>query len=138
METVRRIVRAFEERDSATATDPLDPRIEWDATRSPVEDMRGKYQGLDGVGEFWRRWLGAWRTVEVGEPELFDGGDRVLGWFAGQRNVGRLSGIEVENPPFGLLYTFEEDTITRVTLYVDKAEALEALGLSGVDKTAQP
>jgi ketosteroid isomerase-like protein len=130
VEIVRRIVRAFEERDRATATEALDPRIEWDATRSPVEDVRGKYEGLAGVADFWRRWLSAWRTIEVGEPELFDGGDKILGWFAGQRNVGRHSGIEVENPPFGWLYTFRGDKIVRVTLYMDKAEALEAAGLS--------
>ena len=130
VEVVRRIIRAFEERDRATATEPLDPRIEWDATRSPAEDVRGRYEGLEGVADFWRRWLGAWRMVEVGEPELFDGGDNILGWFAGQRNVGRRSGIEVENPPFGLLYTFRENKIVRVTLYADKAEALEAAGLS--------
>ena len=130
METVRRIVRAFEERDRATAIEPLDPRIELDATRSPVEDVRGKYEGLEGVTDFWRRWLSAWRTVEVGEPELFDGGDQVLGWFSGQRNVGRHSGIEVQNPPFGWLYTFRGDKIVRVTLYMDKSEALEAAGLS--------
>jgi hypothetical protein len=50
---------------------------------------------------------------------LFDGGDKILGWFAGQRNVGRHSGIEVENPPFGWLYTFRGDKIVRVTLYME-------------------
>jgi ketosteroid isomerase-like protein len=130
VEVVRRIVRAFDERDNATAVAPLDPRIEWDATRSPAEDVRGKYEGLEGVADFWMRWLSAWRTVEVGEPELFDGGDKILGWFTDQRNVGRHSGIELPNPPFGFLYTFRGNKIVRVTLYVDKAEALEAAGLS--------
>ena len=130
VEIVRRIVQAFAERDRDTATAPLDSRIEWDATRSPADDIRGIYEGLEGVAEFWRRWLSAWRTVETGEPELIDGGDRVLGWFAGQRNVGRHSGIEVRNPEFGLLYTFRGGKIIRVTLYVDRAEALEAAGLS--------
>ena len=130
VETVRRIVRAFKERDRATAIEPLDPQIELDATRSPAEDVRGRYEGLEGVNDFWRRWLSAWRTVEVGEPELFDGEDEILGWFEGQKNVGRHSGIEVANPPFGWLYTFREGKIVCVTLYMDKAEALEAAGLS--------
>ena len=39
VEIVRRIVRAFDERDTATAVEPLDPRIELDATRSPAEDV---------------------------------------------------------------------------------------------------
>jgi ketosteroid isomerase-like protein len=130
VEIVRRIVRAFDERDTATAVEPLDPRIELDATRSPAEDVRGSYKGLEGVAEFWRRWLSAWRTVEVGEPELFDGGNKILGWFTGQRNIGRRSGIEVANPPYGWLYTFRGDKIVRITLYMDKAEALEAAGLS--------
>ena len=130
VEVVKRIVRAFEERDRVTATEPLDPRVEWDATRAPVDDIRGFYEGLEGVADFWRRWLSAWRTIETGEPELFDGGEQILGWFAGQRNVGRQSGVEVKNPEFGLLYTFRESKIVRVTLYVDKAEALEAAGQS--------
>ncbi|MEO7197391.1 MAG: nuclear transport factor 2 family protein [Solirubrobacterales bacterium] len=130
VEIVRRIVRAFEERDRATATEPLDPRIEWDSSRIMADDIRGIYHGLDGVADFWIRWLAAWRTVEVGEPEMFDGGDHVLGWFANQRNIGRQSGIEVRNPEFGLLYAFQGGKIVRVTLYVDKEEALEAAGLS--------
>ena len=130
VETVRRIVRAFEERDGATAREPLDPRIELDATRSPAADVRGRYEGLERVADFWRRWLSAWRTVEVGELELFDGGDEILGWFTGQRNIGRHSGIEVANPPYGWLFTFRGDKIVRVTLYMDRSEALEAVGLS--------
>ena len=129
VEIVREILQAFAERDRVTATRPLDPQIEWDATRSPVDDMRGTYEGLDGVVDFWRRWLGAWKTIEIGEPELSDGGDQILGWFAGQRNVGRHSGIEVEMPEFGFLYTFRAGKIIRVTLYTDRAEALEAAGL---------
>ena len=130
VEIVRRAVKAFGERDWGAATAPLDPRIEWDATRSPADDVRGNFEGLEGVTEFWRRWLGAWRTIETGEPELIDGGDQVLGWFAAQRNIGRRSGIEVQNPEFGFLYAFRGDKIVRVTLYIDKAEALGAVGLS--------
>ena len=130
VEIVRRMIRAFEQRDSAAAVEPLDPQIEWDVTRSPAEDVRGSYEGLEGVAEFWRRWLSAWKTVEVGEPEFFDGGDKVLSWFAGQRNVGRRSGIEVDNPPFGWLYTFQGGKVVHGALYLDKEEALEAAGLS--------
>ncbi len=130
MEIVRRMVRAFEERDPAAANEPLDPKVELDASRSPIEDIRGSYEGLEGLTDFWRRWLSAWKTVEVGELELFDGGDKVLGWFTGQRNFGRHSGIEVANPPYGWLYTFRGDKIVRTTLYMDKAEALKAAGLS--------
>ncbi len=47
MEVVRRIVRAFGERDHETATEPLDPRIKWDATRSRVES---KTEALEAAG----------------------------------------------------------------------------------------
>jgi ketosteroid isomerase-like protein len=88
------------------------------------------YHGLHGVAEFWRRWLEAWSTVEFDEPELIDAGDHVVYWVEHQSMRGRHSGIEVDAPPNGMVITFRDGKIMRVTFYLDRHEALEAVGLT--------
>jgi ketosteroid isomerase-like protein len=135
LETFRRRDRTaeagFGDRDMAAAAEALDPEIEWDATRVPVDDLRGMYHGLLGVAEFWGGWLAAWDTVEFeDDPELIDAGDRVFLWIEQQRMRGRGSGVEVDFPPWGYVFSFHGGTIKRVTFYTDKGEALTAAGLS--------
>jgi ketosteroid isomerase-like protein len=130
VEVVQGMFEAFRLGDAAAAAEPLHPKVEWDATRSPVDDLQGMYHGLDGVTEFWRRWLEAWETMEWDDPpELIDAGDHVVQWVTRQKMRGRGSGIELETPPFGFVYTFRDGKVVRVTHYTDKREALEAVGL---------
>jgi ketosteroid isomerase-like protein len=121
----------FENRDLAAAAEALHPEVEWDATRTPMDDLRGIYHGLDGVAEFWRRWLEAWDTVEFSDPELIDAGDHIFIWIDDQKMRGKGSGIEVDFPyPYGWVMTFRDRKIVRTVIYVDRREALEAAGLS--------
>jgi ketosteroid isomerase-like protein len=129
VEAVRSMVEAFRRGDVVAAAEPLDPRVEWDARRSPVDDLRGMYYGLDGVSDFWRRWLAAWDTIEFDDPELIDAGHHVVIWVTHQKMRGRLSGIEINTPDFGFVYTFRDGNVVQVTHYTDKREALRAAGL---------
>jgi ketosteroid isomerase-like protein len=120
----------FGNRDRAAVAEALHPEVEWDATRTPVDDLRGMYHGLDGVAEFWRRWLEAWETVEFDVPELIDAGDCVFVWIENQKMRGKGSGVEVDLPfPYGWVLTFRDEKIMRTVIYTDRHEALEAAGL---------
>jgi len=119
----------FGNHDQAALAQVLHPDIEWDATRTPVEDLRGMYHGFKDVAEWWRRWLEAWDTVEIDAPELIDAGDRVFMWIERQRMRGRGSGIEVDAPPYAWVITFRDGKITRMAMYLDRREALKAAGL---------
>jgi ketosteroid isomerase-like protein len=121
----------FTDSDFAAAAELLHPEIEWDATRVPVEDIRGIYHGLLGVAKFWEGWLEAWDTVEIDdEPELIGAGDHVFLWIENQEMRGRGSGIKVDFPPWAYVMTFRNGQVTRMVFYLDRSDALEAAGLS--------
>jgi ketosteroid isomerase-like protein len=130
LRTTRRLNAAFSERDWAAAADALHPDIEMDTTRVPFAELARVYHGLDDVAGFWANWLEAWGAVDTADPELIEVGDQVFAWARRQTVQGRGSGIEVEMPEFGWVMTFREGKLVRATIYMDRAEALEAAGLS--------
>jgi ketosteroid isomerase-like protein len=130
VEVVRRMWMAFKERDWAAAFSPVHPRIEMDTTRAPLAGLARVYKGREEVARFWREWLEAWGEQQIETPELIDGGDEVLMWTKGHRVQGRGSGVEVSMPPYAWLMTINDGEIVRAVMYMDKAEALEAAGLS--------
>ena len=128
-ETVRAMFDAFARRDMAASAAPLSPEIVWDASRMPIDDLRGVYHGLGEVAQFWRGWLDAWETVRPGDYEPVEAGDKVFVWLEGQTNRVRGSGIEIAQPPYGFVWTFSDGVVTRLDLYMDKGEAMAAAGL---------
>jgi hypothetical protein len=94
-----------------------------------MHDVRGRFRGLSEVMKFWRRWLEAWESVEF-EAKLTDAaGDRVFVELK-QRMRGKGSGIEVPFPPYWQVFTLSEGQVIGQAIFLDKAEALEAAGLS--------
>jgi ketosteroid isomerase-like protein len=75
----------------------------------------------------WLEWLAPWKTYRVETEEVIDLGDRVLVLV---RAFGRLEGSqgEVENTSASL-WTVRDRKIARVEFYVDRTEALKAVGL---------
>ena len=85
------------------------------------------YTGLDGLRDMWLEWLAPWKTYRVETEEVIDLRDRVLVLV---HAFGRLEGSqgEVENTSASL-FTVRDRKIARVEFYVDRAEALKAVGL---------
>jgi hypothetical protein len=105
-----------------------DPDIEMDTSEVPVLDISGVYRGKEEVRQLWREWLSAWDALEF-EYELVGAGDRVV-QLIDLRMRGRSTGIEM---PFGKMawaYTFRDRLVVHQKLYMSRAEALEAVGLS--------
>ncbi len=131
VEIVRRMFAAFRDGDWAAAFEPVDPTIEMDTTRSPLEGLDRVYKGREEVAGFWREWLEAWGGQQIEDPELIDAGDdKVVLWTTGHQVRGRGSGIEVSIPPYAWVTTLRDGRIVQGTMYMDRAEALEAAGLS--------
>ncbi len=131
VEIVRRMFAAFRDGDWAAAFEPVDPSIEMDTTRAPIEDLDRVYKGREEVGGMWLEWLEAWGGQQIEDPELIDAGDdKVVLWTTGHQLQGRGSGIEVSIPPYAWVTTLRDGRIVQGTMYMDRAEALEAAGLS--------
>ena len=130
VETVRRAVEPFNRRDIPTFLELLHPDVEWIPIMAVLESR--VYRGHDGV----RRWLedlaADWELFEIFPDEFHDLGDRVL-TFGRWRARGRASGVELENQPAAWLHEVKDGKIVRMRTYTDRAEALQAAGLSEQD-----
>ena len=108
--------------DRAEAEAIFDP----DVVINPTEE--GPSYGLDAIRDNIEHWKGAWEELEVTTEEFIDAGNRVL-VTAHHRGRGRGSGIEVDTR-FYLVYSLRNGKVVRSDEYADRADALEAAGLS--------
>ena len=134
VELVRRLLDMFAHRDHEGVFAYYDPKIEWDATHlraAGLDDLAGVYHGHDGVRTYWRRWLQAWSDLEFEVQDVLDAGDEVVALIRNQRQWGRRSGIAVEMPPYGLVFTIRGGKVVRWRNFRDQESALEAAGLEG-------
>jgi ketosteroid isomerase-like protein len=139
VDLVRRLLDMFARRDHEGVFEFYDPDIEWDATAwkstavdagvSGIAGLAGVYRGHEGVRTYWRRWLEAWKDLEFEVEDVLDAGDEVVALIRNQRQVGRHSGIVIEMPPYGLVFTIRGGKVVRWRIYPDQQSALEAAGL---------
>jgi ketosteroid isomerase-like protein len=111
----------------------LDPRVEWDTTASDFPDA-GVYHGLEGVKDYRRRFWGTWEAGRNEPEEFIDAGEKVI-VIARMGGRGKGSGVEVEQR-FAMVWTLSGGEVTRIALYRDRNDALEAVGLSKQDAPA--
>jgi ketosteroid isomerase-like protein len=84
----------------------------------------------DALTAQWRDWLGAWEEYRFVADEIVEGrGDAVL--VIGKESArGKGSGIEVASRRVTAVYELRAGRIVRFKAYLDRAEALQAAGLS--------
>jgi uncharacterized protein len=130
VEIVRRVFDAVTRRDTETVLALYDPEVEWDVSRSAFGKLLGQgvYRGHDGLRTFFRQWYEAWEKPPDNYDELIDAGDQVVSVVT-ERGRGRASGIELELTQYGV-WTVREGTIVRGVWFAERAQALEAAGLS--------
>jgi ketosteroid isomerase-like protein len=97
-----------------------------DFVMNPIEE--GPFYGLDSIRDNIEHWKRAWDDFEVTAEEFLDAGDRVV-VTARHRGRGRESGVAVD-ARFYEVYTLRDGKVIRADEYVERAEALEAAGLS--------
>ena len=140
LEVARRLLSNFRDRDTqaeagfsdsdlAANVALLDPDVELDATRVPMDDIRGTYRGVEENAGFWARWLEAWEGFDF-DTTFTAVGDDVLVAVPRQRMRGRGSGVDVDFPPYWILMTVRGGRLVRYVFFTDEREARAAAGRS--------
>jgi ketosteroid isomerase-like protein len=137
LELARQIVAAFRKPGRETPSELAaltHPEIEMDTTRLAVPGLAEVWKGREEVARFWLSWLDAWTTYgEFEDPELIDAGDQLVAYFARHEMKGTESGVAVPMPAYAWVWSIRDGTVWRATIYMDRAEALAAAGLSNVE-----
>src|SRR4051794_9774664 len=88
-----------------------------------------EYIGHRGIRQFLTEWLDVWDAYEVGVEDFVSVPDGRVITLAWQRGRGRHSGLPMDMK-WAMLATFRNGKIVRIENYDDRADALEAVGLS--------
>jgi ketosteroid isomerase-like protein len=128
---VRRLFELFDGRDHERAFEYYDPEVEFDATAfgEVLPELARVYHGHDGVRTYWREWLFAWSDIAFELEDVVDAGDEVVGLVRNQRMWGRHSGIEIEMPPYAIVFTLREGKVVRWRSFPDQESGLAAAGV---------
>jgi ketosteroid isomerase-like protein len=97
---------------------------------TPLAEITGVYEGRDGIERFFAdiEDAGPDFRIDLERVEVI-GGDRVLA-FLRVTSTGRASGIPTAvDTPTGNVYDLAAGKIRRLRIFLDRQEALEAVGL---------
>src|SRR4051794_13544140 len=108
--------------DRAEAEAIFDPHV----VMNPSDE--GPSYGFDAMRADFERWASVFDELRVTVEEIIDAGDQVL-VVAHHEGRGQKSGVEVDTR-FYEVYTVREGKVSRVDEFIERAEALEAAGLS--------
>jgi len=124
VEVLRRAIDAYNRRDLTEALAQMHGDVEWESGLPGTTPYRGR----DGVRRMWEEVEIAWEALKLVPQRFIDGGDVVVADCTLVAR-GRTSGSPVEGPQVGVV-DFDGGLIRRVRLFTERAEALEAAGLS--------
>jgi ketosteroid isomerase-like protein len=128
-ENVEIVQRLYVEPKNPLAVDFYAPDIEWDMTHYAGWMDDPVFRGRDGVRTFMRNWIAIFDKWELTIDRVIDVGDDVI---AVVNDVVYVKGSRMPiHRSFAQIFTFREGMITRVSVYSNPAEALEAAGVSG-------
>jgi ketosteroid isomerase-like protein len=108
--------------DRAEAAAIFDPQV----VLNPIDETPSS--GFDAMRADMERWASAFDELKVTFEEFIDAGDQVV-VVAYHHGRGRETGIEVDTR-FYEVYTLRDGKVSRVDEYIERDEALEAVGLS--------
>jgi ketosteroid isomerase-like protein len=105
------------------------PDIEYSRIGAQTPDMEGRWLGLDELSAAMRDFLGPLSDLCIEAERIVDLGDDKVLVLTRQTARGKLSGVPIEHE-LGDLLTLRDGKIVRYDSYWNRAEALEAAGLS--------
>jgi ketosteroid isomerase-like protein len=128
VEAVRKSIEAFDRRDGAAWLATRDDQ-DYEVIPSAMWPEADAVRGREAAWEFYVKIAEAFERLPVADAELVDAeADKVLvHWRSDVR--GRTSGADVEIN-YWIVIAFREGGIVRDLWFADRAEALEAAGLS--------
>jgi ketosteroid isomerase-like protein len=127
VEIVRSSLDAFAAGDRERMLASVDPDVVIDASRRVLNPAT--YVGIEGVGQMLVDMQETWEDLRIEQGEFIDAGDRVavIGKLIGK---GKGSGVEVERPVNGQVWTLHNGRIVRFEFgFTDREATLEAAGL---------
>ena len=101
----------------------------WDMSNFLGWPEQQVYEGVEGARSFLEDWAAAWDDWEFEVEALHDAGDRIVAVMR-QRGRSKLTGTPVEMS-LAQVWTLRDGKETRMDMYSDPAEALQAVGLAG-------
>jgi ketosteroid isomerase-like protein len=126
-EIVKRWLQAFNRRDGDAMIALQHPEIEFVPITAAMEGR--VYRSPDETRDFLRSLELDWEVFETEPQEFYEVGDRALA-LGTWRARGRASGLELGSQRGGWLATIREGLVYRFRTYTERAEALDALGVS--------
>ena len=125
VEIVEAAIDGLNRRDLKTALKDAAPGFEFDFSRA-VGPTQGLY-GLDRMQDFWDEFVELWDSVRIEPDEFIEAGRHVVtpltNHFSGR------DGIRLQARP-AFVWTVRDGSLARVSMYQDRRDALEAVGLS--------
>jgi ketosteroid isomerase-like protein len=128
LEIVRRIYEAWGRGDFRAGTELYDPDVL--LVLRPQFPDPGTYRGPDEIRRYMREhFLADWEDAAIAGEEFLDAGDSVV-IRVSQRATGTGSGAPVEMSYYQV-WTFRGTSVVRIESIRERAEALEAAGVTG-------
>jgi ketosteroid isomerase-like protein len=103
------------------------PNFIWDMSNFRGWPEQQVYEGPEGAQSFIDEWSGAWDDWELEVDALHDAGERVVVLLR-QRGRSKATGLPVDMS-LAQVWTVKDGVQTRMDMYSDRSEALEAAGL---------
>jgi ketosteroid isomerase-like protein len=127
VEIVQRAIDALNRGDMDAALLSSDPEVEVDWSRSRGLTP-GIHRGYEAVRAFWTSIHETFERVTVSPEEFIEHGDHVL--VPNRTRFRGREGIEVDTRST-VVVTLRDGRILRWELFQERADALEAMGLTG-------
>ena len=126
VEIVRHAYAAWTRNDREPALAFFAEDIVWTPAREDPDPR--PHRGRQGVRRFWAQWEELFDDIRVEPEELTEVGDRVLSRLH-VTGSGKGSGIDIDQRVYQVV-ELRDGAIVRVDEFYDRADALEAAGLS--------
>jgi ketosteroid isomerase-like protein len=128
LQLVRRGWDAWFRRDVDAMAEDWDPDVIW-STEHFHNWPESSYRGPEGIQRFLSQWLDVWGDYEVTVEKILAAPDGRIVSLIRHRGKGHTSGIPMDLP-MAQIITIRNDKIVHFDNYDNRAEALEAAGLS--------
>ena len=133
VESIRAVYERFSQGDFRASVDLLDPHVVLVLNPEFAPSLftaahEGALYGVEAIAAYTRDLLDAWPDYTMEAEEIVAAGDGVLVGVC-QRGIGRSSGVPTEGRYF-TLWSFRGRKIIRIESFGERAEALEAAGMS--------
>jgi ketosteroid isomerase-like protein len=103
------------------------PEFVWDMSHFHGWPEQQLYVGVAGTEAFLSEWAGAWDDWQLDVEALHDAGEKVVA-LVRQHGRSKAAGMPVEMS-FAQVWTVRDGLQTRMEMYSDPREALQAVGL---------